>query len=191
MSETEVVLIRELDKGKQICPLCGSRQINRSGKRHSRFSIAQRYECKICGTSFCESIHGYFKSKFPLYVKQFAIEMYLNGLSLRRVQDKIQEDLGIEVSHQSVRSWLDNAGLDRRPQASGDQKNRINRDLIEIGISTIIRFSSSISPEKMIIIAESFPLDILEIKKVSEPLHKEENVKMKVRVRDELGNEGQ
>lgn len=156
-TEIEAVLIRELAEDKQICPLCGSRKIIKCGKRYSKHNIAQRYLCKICGTSFCESVHGYFKSKHPLYVKQFAIELYLNGMSLRKIQDKLQEDLGVEVSHVSILKWLNNVGIERR-QTSGDQKNKIIRNLIEIGVSTIIRFSTSESPEKMIILTNSLPL---------------------------------
>ena len=162
MTEIETVIIRELDEEKQVCPRCGSKEIVKSGKRYSKYNIAQRYGCKICGTTFCESVHGYFKSKYPLYVKQFAIEMYLNGLSLKRVQDKLQEDLGVEVSQVSIGNWLKQAGVDARPQSSGDQKNKIKRECIEIGVSTIVRFASSQSPEKLLILTSSIPLYFLE-----------------------------
>ena len=85
-------------------------------------------------------------------------------MALRNVQEKLQEDLGIEVSHTSIGNWLEQAGVGRRPQSSGDQKNKIKRECIEIGVSTIVRFASSQSPEKLLILTSSIPLYFMEDK---------------------------
>ncbi len=128
------------------CPLCNSSSINKSGKRYNLHNITQKYKCKRCGTSFTNS--GYFRSRFPLEVRQHVITLYAQGLSLRKIQEEL-ERIGIFVSHVAIDRWLQKMNIERRRQSCGNHKNITIREHIELGITTSIRFSSSIIPEKI------------------------------------------
>jgi len=153
-------MIKEIPKkGKRICPVCDGEDVVKSGKKRLKGgSTTQRYQCKRCGTTFSESRHGYFKSKFPLALKQYAIALYVEGLSLEKVKNKLWEDLSIKVSSQAIMRWLERAGVERRPRSSGDQKNKIVREHIKIGVTTLIRFVSSERPEKLLILTDQVSL---------------------------------
>jgi transposase-like protein len=128
------------------CPRCGATKIIKSGKHYCPKGIVQRFQCKICGTTF--SHDGYFRGKHPLALLQFAASLYKNGSSYEKVQSKIYNQFNIKISRTTIKKWIEKLGVVPRPQSSGDQKNTIIRELVEIGILTTIRVVNSKNPEK-------------------------------------------
>jgi transposase-like protein len=138
------------DNKPESCPKCGESHIVKSGKHYCQKGIVQRYECKTCGTTF--SNDGYFRGKHPLSLLQYANAIYENGLSLRQVQAKIKKTFGIQVTHVAIQKWLRVLGSQARPLNSGDQKNKIIREIVQIGILTTVRMSNSLNPEKFMVL---------------------------------------
>lgn len=134
------------------CPRCGSSQIVKSGKHHRQYQegFVQRWKCKICGTTFCNE--GYFRGKHPIALVQYASILYQNGCSYEKVVDELEKQFGQKVSRTTIGKWMDMLGVKPRQQNSGDQKNKLIRDLIEVGVVTTIRFTSSEMPEKFLIL---------------------------------------
>jgi transposase-like protein len=132
------------------CPRCGATKIVKSGKHYCQKGTVQRFECKICGTTF--SNDGYFRGKHPLALLQFAASLYKNGSSYEKVQSKIDKQFNIKISRATIKKWIEKLGIVPRPKSSGDQKNKVIRELVEIGVLTIIRFADSQTPEKFYIL---------------------------------------
>lgn len=137
------------------CPICKSKQIVKGGKHYLKFKkVVQRYRCKVCGSSFSST--GYFKSRFPLQIIQHAIILYQEGFSLAQIQKEIKEKFNRKISRLGILNWLKRAKIPRRQKSSGDQKGKKVRDQIEIGISTIVRFTSSEQPQQILLLYEVF-----------------------------------
>lgn len=154
----KVVIVNREEIPKELplmqCPICHSKQIVKAGKHYLKFkNVVQRYQCKVCGSSFSST--GYFKSRFPLEIIQHAILLYNEGFSLEKVQNEIKEKFHRKVSRLGILNWLRKAGVARRPKNSGDQKNKKVRTAIEIGISTVVRFTSSEQPETLVLVHET------------------------------------
>lgn len=78
-----------------MCPGC--RQTKRQNKAGQTQSGSQRYRCMFCGCKYTPEPkrHGY-----PEAVRQQAVQMYLDGMNLRR----IGRHLG--VHHRTVSLWV-------------------------------------------------------------------------------------
>jgi len=132
------------------CPRCRSDQIVKSGTHYNLKGLQQRWQCKLCGTSFCNE--GYFKGKHALALVQYAVVLYSRGLSYEKVASKIEEQFKQKVSRTTIKNWVDMLHVQPRPKNSGNQKDKIVRELIEIGMVTTVRFASSEVPEKFLIL---------------------------------------
>jgi len=128
-------------KTPECCPVCQSKNIIKSGKQYRQKGIRQRYQCKVCGSTFNNS--GYFKGKHPLSLVQYAIALYQRGLSLEKVQAELKSSFNVKISRTSILKWLKKANIPRRDKGCGLQKKKVIRDLVEVGITTTIRFASS------------------------------------------------
>ncbi len=134
---------------KLSCPRCRSDQIVKSGKKHNLKGVVQRWQCKLCGTSFCNS--GYFRGKHALALVQYASVLYKRGLSYEKVASKIEEQFKQKVSKTTIMKWMRMLHVQPR-KGSGNQKDKIVRELVEIGMVTTVRFVSSQTPEKFLTI---------------------------------------
>lgn len=133
------------------CPRCGNNKIVKSGKHYNQKNVVvQRFQCKLCGTSFCNS--GYFRGKHPLALVQYAGLLYGQGLSYEKVATKIEKQFKQKVSRTTIWDWMRMLHVQSRPKSSGDQKNKIVRNLIEVGIITTVRFASSEVSEKFLLL---------------------------------------
>jgi len=135
---------------KLCCPRCSSDQIMKAGKHYDLKGTVQRYKCKVCGTSF--SNDGYFRGQHPLELLQYASVLYQNGCSCDKIVDKIEKQFHQKVSPPTIWRWMNKLGIKLRAKNSGDQKNKIVRDLIEVGIITTVRFASSEVTEKFLLL---------------------------------------
>lgn len=133
---------------ENLCPKCHSSQIVKSGKSYNLKGFVQRWQCKLCGTSFCNS--GYFKGKHALALVQYAAVLYGQGLSYEKVAAKIEAQFKQKVSRTTIKNWIDMLHVQPR-KGSGNQRDKIVRELVEIGIVTMVRFASSEVPEKFLV----------------------------------------
>lgn len=125
----------------------------KSGKHQCQKGVVQRWRCKTCGTTF--SNDGYFRGKHPIALVQYATALYQNGCSYEKVVDELVKRFGQKVSRTTIGKWMQMLGVKPRPLNSGDQKNKVIRELIEVGVVTTVRFASSEVPEKFIVVDNS------------------------------------
>ena len=83
------------------CKYCQSTKIVKHGKANDK----QRYLCKNCGHKF------YGDSSFPRMrtesrIISASIDIYFEGLSVRKIQTQIEKLYGVHVSQVSVFNWI-------------------------------------------------------------------------------------
>lgn len=146
-----------MEKSNELkCPKCGSDKIVKSGKYRRRRGIVQRYRCNICGTSFCHD--GYFRSRFPLEVVQYAVQLYIDGSSSEKISDDLKNKYGIVVSRTSICEWIRKAKVPLRSKSSGDQKHKTVREIVELGFLVSVSYVSSQQPRKLLVLQNDMDL---------------------------------
>jgi len=83
-----------------ICKYCQSENVVKHGKANNK----QRYLCKDCGHKFIEG------SDFPRMrnescIISSSIDLYFEGLSVRKIQTQIEKLYGVHVSQVTVMNW--------------------------------------------------------------------------------------
>jgi transposase-like protein len=132
------------------CPRCGETQIVKAGKHYNQKGASQRYQCKKCGTSFCNE--GYFRGKHQLSLLQYTVKLYQDGDSYEKIQKLIKEQFGISISRTTIGEWIRKLSIQPRRKSCGNQKQKLNRELVEIGILTTVRIATSQNPEKFYVL---------------------------------------
>jgi len=135
---------------KKSCPRCNSRNITKSGTQNRLKGVVQRYRCGTCGTSF--SNDGYYRGKHQLSLLQYAAILYREGLSYEKIQARVKKEFGLYISRQTVGDWMKLLHIATRVLSSGNQKEKIKRGLIEIGVTTVVRQADSFHPSRFIIL---------------------------------------
>ena len=79
------------------CSKCSSATITKNVIVRAR----QRYHCKTCGYNFTVELKS---SAFPIYIKQQALQLYLEGNGFRAIARVLK------VSHVSVYRWIRKMG---------------------------------------------------------------------------------
>lgn len=83
------------------CKYCKSPNVTRFGVQSKK----QRYYCKDCGKAFvAESITS--KMKFNPEVVTMTLDLYYKGVSLRNIQDHLNQIFGVKLNHQTVLNWI-------------------------------------------------------------------------------------
>ena len=102
---------------KPTCPLCGGRHVKKYGTRSSnkfndhglKFDYkVQLYYCSKCNYKFTTNVDGLIDkhSRYINEIKNKISDNYKQGYdSLRRMAKKFEINLGIKISHQTVRNW--------------------------------------------------------------------------------------
>jgi len=103
---------------KEKCPKCDGLCV-KAGKRYTRFGPTQRFRCKTCGTS-----HSTGSGQYPQVIVEYAKELYKSGLSLRGAAKKIEKDLSVVLTHQTVLKWLEKANIPRRQPKPRTKKEK-------------------------------------------------------------------
>ncbi|BCS91562.1 hypothetical protein L3N51_02039 [Metallosphaera sp. J1] len=78
------------------CPSCGSNHVVKNGKVTGR----QFYLCRECGRKFVEGA----KHRYDRSVRERALRMYANGMSMRAISRVLQVPLG------TVFTWIKRYG---------------------------------------------------------------------------------
>lgn len=112
--------------------------------------VVQRYQCKMCGTSF--SNDGYYRGKHQLSLLQYAGVLYHEGLSYEKIQSRLKKEFDIYISRKTVGDWMKLLKIKPRSLSSGNQKDKLIRGLVEIGVTTIVRQADSFHPSRFIVL---------------------------------------
>lgn len=88
------------------CPKCGSNQhVTKRGFRYKRAGPEQRYHCASCKSRFVnETAFKWMRTKSRAIAS--ALDLYFRGLSLRQVQQHLEDSYGIKVTHATIYNWL-------------------------------------------------------------------------------------
>jgi transposase-like protein len=84
-----------------ICKYCGSENVVKNGHVNEK----QFYVCKACGHKFIEP-EAYPKMRTKGRVIAMAIDLYFEGLSVRKVKVQIDRLFGVKVSQVSIWRWM-------------------------------------------------------------------------------------
>ena len=84
-----------------ICKYCNSESVVRNGHTNGK----QFYVCKSCGHKFVEP-EAYPKMRTKGRVVATAIDLYFEGLSVRKVKVQLDKIFGVKVSQVSIWKWM-------------------------------------------------------------------------------------
>jgi putative transposase len=87
------------------CPVCGSSQVIRHGRRHNLRQSAQRYLCKECGSRFTKH-NGEHRLRHDSRTVALALDLYFRGLSLRKVADHLKQAYALSVAPGTIYGWI-------------------------------------------------------------------------------------
>ena len=105
MDSKELYEIYELIQERSRCPSCGSYEVVKCGFRYSKTGRVQRCRCKNCGKRFVFD-DGFLKMKNTPEIITLALDLYMKGLSLRKVTDHLEQFFGVKVHYSTVLRWI-------------------------------------------------------------------------------------
>jgi transposase-like protein len=83
------------------CKYCGSENLVKNGHVHGK----QFYLCKNCGHKFVEP-KAYPKMRTKGRVVATAIDLYFDGLSVRKVRSQVDKIFGVKLSQVAIWKWI-------------------------------------------------------------------------------------
>lgn len=96
-------IIQSIEQDK--CIFCGSAEIVKNGSRKNQSGDKQRFRCKLCNKTFI--IDSCFrKLRGNPKTITLVLDLYFKGISLRKVQNHLEQFYGIKVSHKTIYNWV-------------------------------------------------------------------------------------
>jgi transposase-like protein len=92
-----------VDKEKEKCLECGSKNVVRKGKSKTKFSVKQIYKCEDCGKRFVSDLRN---KSYPIKIIMNSIVTYNLGNNLAETSKIIKKRFKIEVPEKTVYSWV-------------------------------------------------------------------------------------
>ncbi len=86
------------------CPKCGSENTVWAGYRHNKSGKKRLRKCNECGHRFTPD-DGFLRMRFPKEVIVEAVSLYMDGLSLSKVQKHMWQHHEIKVSRWTILKW--------------------------------------------------------------------------------------
>lgn len=83
------------------CKNCGSSKIVKNGKVNNQ----QRYKCKACGKQFVNT-DNFDRMRTQKHIIGFALDLYYDGMSLRKIQRHINYLFKVKVSYYAIQKWI-------------------------------------------------------------------------------------
>lgn len=83
------------------CKFCNSLNITKYGKKNKK----QNYICKDCGRCFVDNIN-FENMKYNPKVIALTLDLYFQGLSLRKISHHLRQFYELNVSYKSVYNWI-------------------------------------------------------------------------------------
>lgn len=90
---------------KPVCAFCKSFNIMKHGKRKCENMTKQRYMCKDCGKTFIDD-REFSKFKGTAKIITLVMDLYFNGLSLRKIRNHLKQFYDFNVHHETLRQWI-------------------------------------------------------------------------------------
>ncbi|MBU4352190.1 MAG: DDE-type integrase/transposase/recombinase [Nanoarchaeota archaeon] len=88
------------------CSYCKSEHIVKRGLTSTKSrGKQQRYLCKDCNRTFILD-NGFKKMKFNDKIIAMSVDMYLSNLSSRKMRNQLKRHFGVNVSHETILSWV-------------------------------------------------------------------------------------
>ncbi len=87
------------------CPFCQAKEVIRWGFRYNHITKKRRYKCNKCKKLFVVD-DGFWKSKKQREFITQCIDLYVNGMSLRKVKTHIGQFSETTISHTAIAKWL-------------------------------------------------------------------------------------
>jgi transposase-like protein len=96
-------IIQQEEQSK--CVFCGSVEIVKNGNRKNDSGDKQRFKCKACNKTFI--IDSCFrKLRGNPKTITLVLDLYFKGISLRKIQDHLQQFYGIKISYKTIYNWI-------------------------------------------------------------------------------------
>lgn len=86
---------------KMKCKNCGSTKTIKKGKVNGQ----QRYLCKECGKTFIDN-DNFTNMRNKKHIIAFAMDLYFEGMSVRKIERQIQYLFKVKVSPVSIYKWI-------------------------------------------------------------------------------------
>jgi putative transposase len=107
----QTTLERELHIEKlevpKICPQCNSTEIVKNGLRIVQNNVRrQRYSCKQCNYKFSFHESGFSGMRFSPKIITETLNLFMSGMSYRKISRHIKAVHDVKVSHVSVYEWF-------------------------------------------------------------------------------------
>jgi transposase-like protein len=90
---------------KVACDKCQSADVTSKGVRHNKSGDLQRYVCRACGRRFVGR-DGFLKRRADPNNIARSLELYYRGMSVRDVQEYLEQVERLKVSHMTVYRWI-------------------------------------------------------------------------------------
>jgi transposase-like protein len=103
---TELASFSKNVNARPVCPKCNSNQyVIKRGFRYNRTGPEPIYYCKLDKHRFVnKTAFKYMRTKAKAIAS--ALDLYFRGLSLRQVQEHLEDSYGIKVTHATIHNWL-------------------------------------------------------------------------------------
>lgn len=89
----------------KVCPSCNNKNIIKWGFRYNHITKKQRYKCNSCKNLFVVD-DGFFRMKKQRELITTCLDLYMNGMSLRKIRNHIRQFTNNGTSHQSILNWI-------------------------------------------------------------------------------------
>jgi len=96
------------------CPFCKSEKIIKAGFRFNHTTKKQRWKCSSCRRFFTVE-DGFFKMKHKREVITSCLDLYMNGMSLRKIKNHFNQFSEYPISHQSILNWIKRYAIMLKP----------------------------------------------------------------------------
>jgi transposase-like protein len=87
------------------CRFCESTNCEKNGHRYNKKGTYQRYACNQCNRSFIVD-NGFLHKGFKDKIITSCLDLYFNGLSLRKISNHLYSCYSINVSYGTVYKWI-------------------------------------------------------------------------------------
>ena len=87
------------------CRFCDSTNFERNGHRYNKKGLYQRYVCNECNRSFIVD-NGFLHKGFKDKIITSCLDLYFNGLSLRKISNHLYGCYNIKVSYVTIYKWI-------------------------------------------------------------------------------------
>lgn len=87
------------------CPYCQAKEIIRWGFRYNHVTKKRRYKCNRCNKFFVVN-DGFWKNKKQREFLTQCLDLYVSGMSLRKVKTHMEQFSETTISHTAIAKWL-------------------------------------------------------------------------------------